>query len=125
MPSSKWGGSICGRPACTASSAARRHASFTVSEKGGKDCWAMNAPGSLPAVLSGKSSQVAAKHTKGSAHRLCPQHPQLSWFSGNPGVPAQTVSLTNLHSPPRLRFCLYRERCDCCDEDVRSQGSRS
>src|SRR5258708_31347474 len=64
MPSSKWGGSICGRPACTASSAARRHASFTVSEKGGKGCWDMNAPGSLPAVLSGKSSQVAASIPK-------------------------------------------------------------
>ena len=32
--------------------------------------------------------------------------------------------LTSLCCYPKLLVCLYRERCDCCDEDVRSQGSR-
>jgi len=47
------------------SSAARRHASFTVSEKGGKGCWDMNAPGSLLPVSIGGNPQVTASIPKG------------------------------------------------------------
>src|SRR6266404_2385380 len=34
-------------------------------------------------------------------------------------------SLTFVKAVFRMDVCLYRERCDCCNEDVRSQGCRS